>query len=88
MNVNLNVLRRLRGSQPLSVAAPAPAAGDATAPARRGARPPTSRFDRLTPVALLQLGFRLRFFKEQLQFSAQFYNVLNQHYYYPDSSTT
>jgi iron complex outermembrane receptor protein len=41
-------------------------------------------FDRLTPVALLQLGFRLRFFKEKLGVSVQFYNVLNQHYYYPD----
>jgi hypothetical protein len=41
-------------------------------------------FDRLTPVADLQLGFRLRFLKDKLQFSGQFYNVLNQHYYYPD----
>jgi len=40
--------------------------------------------DRLTPVANLQLGFRLRFLRDKLQFSAQFYNVLNQHYYYPD----
>jgi outer membrane receptor protein involved in Fe transport len=44
-------------------------------------------FDRLTPVAELQLGFRLRFLKDKLQFSAQFYNVLNQHYYYPDNFT-
>lgn len=36
--------------------------------------------DRLTPVALLQLGFRLRFFKERLAINGQFYNVLNQHY--------
>jgi outer membrane receptor protein involved in Fe transport len=42
-------------------------------------------FDRLTPVGLLQLGFRLRFIKDKLQFSGQFYNVLNQHYYYPDN---
>jgi len=42
-------------------------------------------WDRLTPVANLQLGFRLRFLKDRLQFSAQFYNVLNQHYYYPDN---
>ena len=35
-------------------------------------------------MALLQLGFRLRFFKERLGVSGQFYNVLNQHYYYPD----
>ena len=42
-------------------------------------------FDRLTPVADLQLGFRLRFLKDRLQISGQFYNVLNQHYYYPDN---
>ncbi|MCA1662752.1 MAG: TonB-dependent receptor [Myxococcales bacterium] len=42
-------------------------------------------FDRLTPVADLQLGFRLRFLKDRLQFSGQFYNVLNQRYYYPDN---
>ncbi len=41
-------------------------------------------FDRLTPVANLQLGFRLRFWKDRLQVSGQFYNVLNQHFYYPD----
>jgi outer membrane receptor protein involved in Fe transport len=41
-------------------------------------------FDHLSPVALLQLGFRLRFFHERLQVSGQLYNVLNQHYYYPD----
>jgi iron complex outermembrane receptor protein len=40
--------------------------------------------DRLSPVALLQLGARLRLFKERVGVSAQFYNVLNQHYYYPD----
>ncbi|HEX9102547.1 MAG TPA: hypothetical protein VF997_10100, partial [Polyangia bacterium] len=42
-------------------------------------------FDRLTPVADLQLGFRLRFLKDKLQFSGQFYNVLNQHYYWTDN---
>ncbi|HZS38190.1 MAG TPA: TonB-dependent receptor [Polyangia bacterium] len=41
-------------------------------------------FDRLTPVALLQLGVRLRFLGEKLAVSGQFYNVLNQRYYYPD----
>jgi outer membrane receptor protein involved in Fe transport len=40
--------------------------------------------DKLTPVANLQLGFRLRFLRDKLQFSGQFYNVLNQRYYYPD----
>src|SRR5947209_3659810 len=42
-------------------------------------------FDRLTPVANLQLGFRLRFLKDKLQFSGQFYNVLNQHWYFTDN---
>jgi outer membrane receptor protein involved in Fe transport len=42
-------------------------------------------FDRLTPVANLQLGFRLRFLKDKLQVSGQFYNVLNQHWYYTDN---
>ncbi len=41
-------------------------------------------FDRLSPVALLQLGFRLRFFKEKLGISGQFYNVLNQRYWTAD----
>lgn len=42
-------------------------------------------FDRLTPVADVQLGFRLRFLKDKLQFSGQFYNVLNQHYFLTDN---
>jgi iron complex outermembrane receptor protein len=41
-------------------------------------------FERLTPVALMQIGFRLRFLKDTLQVGGQFYNVLNQHYYLPD----
>ncbi|MCU1279870.1 MAG: TonB-dependent receptor [bacterium] len=43
--------------------------------------------DRLTPVAVLQLGFRLRFFAERLSISGQLYNVLNQHYAYPDAQS-
>jgi hypothetical protein len=35
-------------------------------------------------VALLQLGARMRLFKERFWISAQFYNVLNQHFYWPD----
>jgi iron complex outermembrane receptor protein len=42
-------------------------------------------FDRLTPVADLQLGFRFHFFKNRLQVSGQFYNTFNQHYYFPDN---
>lgn len=41
-------------------------------------------YDRLPPVALLQLGARLHLFHQHLTVSAQFYNVLNQTYYYPD----
>ena len=41
-------------------------------------------FDRLTPVALLQLGLRLRFLHQRLGVSAQLYNVLDQHFWYPD----
>jgi outer membrane receptor for ferrienterochelin and colicin len=41
-------------------------------------------WDRLTPVALLQVGARVRFFNEKVALSAQFYNVLNQKFYYPD----
>jgi outer membrane receptor protein involved in Fe transport len=54
--------------------------------ATTAARATDLSFDRLTPVAVLQLGFRLRFLHERLAFSGQFYNVLNQHYYYPDAS--
>jgi outer membrane receptor protein involved in Fe transport len=49
-----------------------------------GARTSDLTFDRLTPVALLQLGFRLRFLQEKLGITGQFYNVLNQRYYSPD----
>ncbi|HEY7956427.1 MAG TPA: TonB-dependent receptor, partial [Polyangia bacterium] len=49
-----------------------------------GARTSDLTFDRLTPVALLQLGFRLRFLQEKLGVTGQFYNVLNQRYYSPD----
>ncbi|MSP61176.1 MAG: hypothetical protein EXR72_12690 [Myxococcales bacterium] len=41
-------------------------------------------FDQLTPVALLQLGARLRLWKDHITASAQVYNVLNQRYYHPD----
>ena len=41
-------------------------------------------YDRLPPVALLQLGARLRIVKDHLWLGAQFFNVLNQQYYYPD----
>jgi outer membrane receptor protein involved in Fe transport len=40
--------------------------------------------DRLPPVAMLQLGFRLRFLEQRLWVEGQLYNVLNQTFYYPD----
>jgi outer membrane receptor protein involved in Fe transport len=56
-----------------------------SSPATTTAQTTDLTFDRLTPVADLQLGFRLRFIQDKLQFTGQFYNVLNQHYYYPDN---
>jgi hypothetical protein len=41
-------------------------------------------FDRLPPYALLNTGLRARFIKDRLWTSINFYNVLNQRYYYPD----
>jgi outer membrane receptor protein involved in Fe transport len=41
--------------------------------------------DRINPVAVVQLGARLRLFHDRLGVSAQFYNVLNQHYWVPDA---
>jgi len=41
-------------------------------------------FDRLPPQAILNLGLRAKFLKNRLWTSLNFYNVLNQRYYYPD----
>jgi outer membrane receptor protein involved in Fe transport len=41
-------------------------------------------FDRLSPVAVLRIGARLRLWKDHIRISAQVYNALNQHYYRPD----
>ncbi len=41
-------------------------------------------FDQLTPVALLQIGVRLRLWRDKVALSVQGYNLLNQHFYYPD----
>jgi outer membrane receptor protein involved in Fe transport len=46
--------------------------------------PSALTFDKLTPVALLQLGAHLRLFKDRVTVNAQVYNVLNQRYYWPD----
>ncbi len=52
--------------------------------ATRDARTPDITWDRLTPVALLQIGARARFYHQRITLSAQAYNVLNQRYYFPD----
>jgi outer membrane receptor protein involved in Fe transport len=60
-------------------------AGPGALPESTSSEPATAlTFDKLTPVALLQLGAHLRLFKERVTVSAQFYNVLNQRYYWPD----
>ena len=61
-----------------------PSTGNPLPGATTAARATDITFDRLTPVALLQLGFHLRFLNERLGVSGQFYNVLNQRYYYVD----
>jgi outer membrane receptor protein involved in Fe transport len=88
VNMNLQVFGAYEDANRI----PSAASGAATGgdPAQGGftgttsARTSDLAFDRLSPVANLQLGFRLRFLKDKLQASAQFYNVLNQRYYYPD----
>ena len=45
-------------------------------------------FDKLPPQAILNLGARAHFFKNRLWASLNFYNVLNQTYYYPTRSMT
>lgn len=87
LNANLNVFgayqdanRYPSGAGPsIDCTGEASCAGPTTS-----ARSTDLTFDRLTPVALLQIGVRLRFFHERLAISAQLYNVLDQHYYYPD----
>jgi outer membrane receptor protein involved in Fe transport len=62
-------------------------------PAARGSVPgsttttaPTGvTFDRLGPVALVQVGAHLRLWSDRLGISAQLYNALNQRYWVPDA---
>jgi hypothetical protein len=61
-----------------------PTFGNPVPGATTGARTSDIGLDRLTPVASLQLGFRLRFFRERLLVSGQFYNVLDQRYWVMD----
>jgi iron complex outermembrane receptor protein len=84
LNMNLTVLggwddpnRYLSGTYTL------PGAGGTSQPVFQ-ARLTDFTYDRLPPVALLQLGARVRLWKDHLWLGAQFYNVLNQGYSYPD----
>ncbi len=80
VNMNLNVFGAyLDPNRYVSGPSPLPGASAGTQ-----ARSTDLTFDRLSPVALLQLGARLRLFKERMFISAQFYNVLNQKFYWPD----
>jgi outer membrane receptor protein involved in Fe transport len=80
VNTNLSIFGAARDPNRYPTG-PSPLGGD-----EAGAQTQVSgvTMDRLSPVALLQLGLRLRLFNDRLSASAQFYNVLNQHYYYPD----
>jgi len=80
LDVNANLLVTGAYSDPNRY----PSSGNPVAGSTTAVRTTDLSFERLTPVALLQLGFRLRFLKEKLGISGQFYNVLNQRFYYPD----
>jgi outer membrane receptor protein involved in Fe transport len=72
-------------TQPSSPITPTDVGGVMSPGGTTTARASDVAWDRLTPIALLQLGFRLRFLKERLGVSGQFYNVLNQRYYMADA---
>jgi outer membrane receptor protein involved in Fe transport len=88
LDVNVNLLVTGAYEDPNRI----PSSNSSLPAERAGAPVPTTSarttdltWDRLTPVANLQLGFRLRFLKDRLGISGQFYNVLNQRYYYTDA---
>jgi outer membrane receptor protein involved in Fe transport len=85
LNMNLSIFGAYEDVNRVPTQAVDPSVGGGEFTGTTAARTSDLAFDRLTPVADLQLGFRLRFLKDRLQFSGQFYNVLNQHYYYPDN---
>lgn len=86
LNFNLNVFGAYEDPNRYASATGGPAGGEfGNQIGTTTARTSDITLDRLTPVADLQLGFRLQFLKDKLQFSGQFYNVLNQRYYYPDN---
>ena len=85
VNVNLNIFGAYRDPDRV----PTGMAGNIAGPYSSFVGTTTSAasdltLDRLTPVADLQLGFRLRFAHDRLQIRVQLYNVLNQRYWYPD----
>jgi iron complex outermembrane receptor protein len=84
VNMNLQVFGAYEDANRIPSSPSGAATGGTDFTGTTTARTSDLAFDRLSPVANLQLGFRLRFLKDKLQFSAQFYNVLNQQYYYPD----
>jgi outer membrane receptor protein involved in Fe transport len=84
VNFNLGVFGAFEDPNRVPTASTGAGIGGGYFTGATSARSSDLAFDRLTPVANLQLGFRLRFFRDRLQFSAQFYNVLNQRYWYPD----
>ncbi len=84
VNMNLSIFGAYEDNNRYPSGAAPPSAGMPTTTGTTTAGASDLTWDRLTPVADLQLGFRLRFLKDKLQVSGQFYNVLNQHYFYPD----
>jgi outer membrane receptor protein involved in Fe transport len=80
LDVNANVLITTSYLDPNRY----PGVGGGIAGATATARATDLTFDRLPPVAMLQLGFHLRFLHDRLNVSGQLYNVLNQRYYHPD----
>ncbi len=85
VNVNLQIFGAYEDPNRVVTSSAGNLGGSQFPGASSSARPSDLTFDRLTPVANLQLGFRLRFLKDKLQISGQFYNVLNQHWYYTDN---
>ena len=80
LDVNANVLITTSYLDPNRYPGVAGGIAGATATARAT----DLTFDRLPPVAMLQVGFHLRFLHDRLNVSGQLYNVFNQRYYYPD----
>jgi outer membrane receptor protein involved in Fe transport len=85
LNMNLSIFGAYEDANRVPTGLSGPMTGNGVYTGTTTASTSDLAFDRLTPVADVQLGFRLRFMKDKLQVSGQFYNVLNQHYYFPDN---